>query len=65
MKDTEPACAVVRLDRFLGDEIGRITVKEVVWSVEEAEREIKRLNGLNADRGCLYIWQHTRVKPRG
>lgn len=27
----------------------------------EAEAEVARLNRLNADKGCVYFWQATRV----
>ena len=38
------------------------TVEEVVWSLEMAEAETARLNELDAAKGCLYVWQYTRVR---
>lgn len=40
MNEAEQAFAVVRIDRFQPDEELRTTVKEVVWSLEEAEQEV-------------------------
>lgn len=57
----------MRFDRFLpddADEQERVTVKEIVWTQQEAEREVERLNALNAEKDCVYAWQHTRVKAR-
>jgi hypothetical protein len=39
----------------------RIAVKRVVWDQATAESEVERLNRLNADKGCEYFWQVTRV----
>jgi hypothetical protein len=55
--------AIVRIDEFdssvtLED---MITVKEVVWSIEQAEAEVSRLNELNESKGCRYFWQTTRL----
>lgn len=38
-----------------------VTVKEVVMTLEEAQREVIRLNRLNAPKGCSYYWQTTHV----
>jgi hypothetical protein len=62
VKDADQAFAIVRLDRYISDEASQATVKEVVWTEEEAEREVDRLNTLNADEACSYHWQATRVK---
>ena len=40
----------------------RITVKEIVFSQELAEQEVKRLMLLNAEKGCLYFATPTRVR---
>jgi hypothetical protein len=55
--------AIVRIDEFdssvtLED---MITVKDVVWSIEQAEAEVSRLNELNESKGCRYFWQTTRL----
>ena len=42
-----------------------VTVKEVVLDLGEAEREVERLNRLNASKGCRYFWQHTRLFADG
>src|SRR5947209_12503057 len=39
-----------------------VTVKKVVRSQEAAEREVERLNKLNAGKGCLYFWEITRLE---
>ena len=36
-------------------------MKRVVWDEALAEREVQRLNELNAAKGCFYFWQYTRV----
>lgn len=58
------AYAVVRLDH--PDTTGvpladRFTVKEVVWTEEEAEREVERLRSLNGGKRCEYFWQVARL----
>ena len=63
-KPRDDAYAVVRVDLDSDDDWSeRITVKEVVATSEIAEREVDRLNQLNADKGCLYFATHTRVFP--
>jgi hypothetical protein len=60
--------AVVRYDHFLADDTSpetKVTVKEVLPSREEAEREVARLNLLNKGRGSNYFWQYTRFLPKG
>jgi hypothetical protein len=55
--------AVIRFDSFLADlkpAANAITVKEVVTTQEDAEREVQRLNSLNRGKGCQYVWQKTR-----
>jgi hypothetical protein len=57
--------AIIRLDEFLSGaapDRNLITVKKVVRSQEEAEREVHRLNKLNADKGCQYFYQITRLE---
>jgi hypothetical protein len=39
-----------------------VMVKVVVRSREEAEREVARLNRLNAGKGCEYFYQVTRLQ---
>lgn len=64
MRNADAAFAVVRLDEGPGDDTGRITVKEIFWTLEHAEQEVARLNELNADKGCRYFWTPTRVVRR-
>jgi hypothetical protein len=40
----------------------RVTVTKVVKDEETAQREVERLNKLNAEKGCLYLWQITRME---
>ena len=42
-----------------------ITVKLVVWSEQEAEEQVKRLNDMNAaDKDCCYHWLKSRALRR-
>lgn len=62
------AYAVVRYDHYLGDDASseaKVTIKEVLPTREEAEREVDRLNALKAGRGSTYFWQYTRYFPQG
>jgi hypothetical protein len=56
--------AVIRLDDRSNIEDG-ITVKEILPTLEEAIREVERLNSLNAMKGSRYFWQTTRFFPQG
>ena len=38
------------------------TVKKIVWSMEEAEKEVERLNHLNHGKGYEYYWEITRLE---
>jgi hypothetical protein len=61
--------AIVRLDATPqpGEPLdpARVTVKEILPTLEEAEAEVARLNRLNADKGSVYFWQTTRYFPAG
>jgi hypothetical protein len=62
------AYAVVRYDHYLGEDVApeaKITVKEILPSREEAEREVQRLNALERSRDRVYFWQYTRYFPEG
>lgn len=58
--------AIIRVDRDDGisgiSNRDRITVKKVVRLKERAEQEVERLNKLNADKGCEYFYQLTRLE---
>jgi len=56
--------AVVRIDEHLSG-TDAITVKEILPTMEQAEREVERLNVLNRDKGSYYFWQATRYFPQG
>jgi len=43
----------------------RVTVKQVLPTLQEAEAEVERLNSLNEDKGAYYFWQTTRFYPNG
>lgn len=40
-----------------------ITIKEIVYDRDKALAEVKRLNDLNGDKGCIYYCQQTRLEP--
>ena len=42
-----------------------VAVKEILPRLDEAEREVERLNRLNSVKGCRYFWQATRFFPNG
>lgn len=56
--------AIIRSDDFLTDsEISnRVTIIRIVWTRERAEKEVTRLNQVNADKECHYFWQLTRLE---
>jgi hypothetical protein len=61
-KRRTPVYAVIRVDDYpSAAPEDCITIKEIVWSLEEAEAEVKRLNELNRSKGCKYFWQLTRL----
>lgn len=72
-KGAEPLFAVLRLDRAFDRDLRRvfdeprnyITVKEVLPTLEEAEQEVRRLNALAADKGCIYFAELARYFPEG
>jgi hypothetical protein len=53
--------AIVRLDDSMISLEEGISVKEVVWSLEEAEAEVARLNELNGSKGSKYFFRTTRL----
>jgi len=57
-----PVYAVIRVDNCPSGILeNSITVKEIVWRLEEAETEVARLNEINRSKGCRYFWQSTRL----
>lgn len=72
-RGAEQLYAVVRFDHQNGDALSRlmddpgmyITVKEILPTLDDAEREVQRLNALNAEKGCTYFWQVTRYFKDG
>jgi hypothetical protein len=57
--------AIVRYDEFQGGETpieNRVTVTRVVYEETTARAEVARLNALNAEKGCRYFWQTTRLE---
>ena len=42
-----------------------VTVKELLPTQEEADREVKRLNALNEGKNCIYWSEITRFYPTG
>ena len=64
-EDYHHVYAVVRVDEFQGHDVSlqdKIRVKAIVSTPEKAESEVKRLNTINADKGCTYFWQLTRLE---
>lgn len=64
MRNVEPAYAIVRVDDDAPNDEARITITRVVWEEGFAESEVRRLSEINADKGCRYFWQYTRVDRR-
>jgi hypothetical protein len=60
-----PVYAIVRLDLGVANPELAVAIKEVVSTLQEAEAEVQRLNRLNADKNCRYIWRATRYFPDG
>jgi hypothetical protein len=56
--------AIVRVDDGRAEPQVAITVKEVVPTLEEATREVERLNA-HAPAGAHYFYQMTRYYPEG
>jgi hypothetical protein len=58
--------AIIRLDQgptpCASLDKNLITITKVLRSKEEAEREVRRLNALNADKGCEYYCLATRLE---
>jgi hypothetical protein len=57
--------AIVRLDLDVATPDLAFAIKEVVPTLEEAEAEVQRLNLVNADKNCRYIWRASRYFPEG
>jgi hypothetical protein len=68
-RHNETAWAIVRFDKFqfadASDIEVAIAVKEVVFSQELADAEVRRLNRVNAEKQCLYWWVPTRILRLG
>jgi hypothetical protein len=56
-----PLFVVIRIDDYLEASLeNRITVTKVFPDSGTAELETNRLNELQRDKGCKYVWQATR-----
>lgn len=64
IKEKIPAYAIVRYDESESPK-DSFTVKEIVSSLELAEKEVDRLNKLNSHLKCKYWWLPTRIYPNG
>jgi hypothetical protein len=62
----EPAYAVVRTDLPVDGDTPweSFSVKEIMWSAEDAEAEVERLNALKAEKDARYELIPTRVERR-
>ena len=60
---------IIRLDKSADTDLlpnqNLITVKKVVRSEEVAQREVERLNRVNADKACEYYYQISRLARDG
>ncbi len=54
-----------RLERMVEYPDQYITVKELLPTQEEADREVERLNAVNAGKSCTYWSTITRFYPAG
>jgi hypothetical protein len=55
----------VSMARFRDLTIRDVSVVTVLPTMEEAMREVDRLDALNASKGCTYFWMATRYYPEG
>jgi hypothetical protein len=56
--------AILRYDEFQDSSIAienRVTVTRVTFEEATARAEVQRLNSLNAQKGCKYFMQATRL----
>jgi hypothetical protein len=60
-----PVYAILRLESDVANPELAVAIKEVVPTLEEADAEVERLNRLNAEKNCRYIWRATRYLPEG
>ncbi|MCL4871425.1 MAG: hypothetical protein KJ063_20895 [Anaerolineae bacterium] len=64
----EKVYAIIRVDLFQGESVqlrNKITVKKVVRDREVAEKEVDRLNRLQAGKDVEYFWQMSRLHIDG
>jgi len=64
MAARKPVYAILRYDEFQDSATAienRVSVTRVVHDEATARTEVKRLNDLNAEKGCKYFWQATRL----
>jgi len=64
MKTKEQVFAIVRFDEVHPESTPidrRVSVVRIVRTLATAESEVKRLNALNASKGCRYHWYATRL----
>ena len=57
--------AVVRHDLGLADIASAISVVAVVPTLDVARSDVRRLQQVNAGKGCTYFWTPTRYYPDG
>jgi len=69
MKDRIPVYAVLRVDKYREESPGPvedlITVQSVLPTIEEARREVDRLNSIRDTDRILYFLRVTRFYPDG
>jgi hypothetical protein len=57
--------AIIRVDKYFADPLEQISVQAVLPSLEEAQAETKRLNGMVDPGKTVYLWRATRYYPEG
>lgn len=60
-KQKKQVYAIIRVDEYHSAIEDKVTVKEIVSTMEAAEAEVARLNELNGNKGSRYFWQTTRL----
>jgi hypothetical protein len=64
MKQKKQVYVIIRVDDFHDPSQAvedRISVQEIVSSLEVVESKVARLNELNNPKGARYFWQATRL----
>jgi hypothetical protein len=54
---------IIRIDKPFNElyPTNTLSVVKVLTSQEAAEAEVPRLNAINADQSCVYLWETSRL----